>query len=131
MKIVNAIIGCVLLALAILHVFIPKTPILSLIYFGGAVLALVSVRPHISFVWGKENVEFLRKRYEKLKDHHLFADMDYSEDTQTLTEWMPLVMGERADGEPVAATRVAYGADVDFGSLTRNMVASLEKQIFC
>ncbi len=53
MKIVNAIIGCVLLALAILHVFIPKTPILSLIYFGGAVLALVSVRPHISFVWAR------------------------------------------------------------------------------
>lgn len=53
MKIVNAIIGCVLLALAILHVFIPKTPILSLIYFGGAVLALVSVRPHISFGWAR------------------------------------------------------------------------------
>lgn len=88
----------------------------------------INSTPHISFVWGKENVEFLRKRYEKLKDHHLFADMDYSEDTQTLTEWMPLVMGERVDGEPVAATRVAYGADVDFGSLTRNMVASLEKQ---
>jgi hypothetical protein len=52
-RIVNAIIGCVLLALAILHVFIPKTPILSLIYFGGAVLALVSVRPHISFAWAR------------------------------------------------------------------------------
>jgi len=52
-RIVNAIIGCVLLALAILHVFIPKTPILSLIYFGGAVLALVSVRPHIGFTWAR------------------------------------------------------------------------------
>ena len=52
-RIVNAIIGCVLLALAILHVFIPKTPILSLIYFGGAVLALVSVRPYISFAWAR------------------------------------------------------------------------------
>ena len=31
----------------------------------------INSTPHISFVWGKENVEFLRKRYEKLKDHHL------------------------------------------------------------
>ena len=53
MRLVNAIIGCVLLALAILHVFIPKTPILSLIYLGGAVLALMSVRSHISFAWAR------------------------------------------------------------------------------
>ncbi|MDC3123594.1 hypothetical protein OBB00_02615 [Gammaproteobacteria bacterium] len=53
MRIVNAIIGCVLLALAILDIFIPKTPILSLIYFGGAVLALASVRPQISFAWAR------------------------------------------------------------------------------
>jgi malate dehydrogenase (quinone) len=88
----------------------------------------INSTPHISFVWGQDNVEFLRKRYEKLKDHHLFADIEYSEDADTLTEWMPLVMNNRTGDEPVAATRVAYGADVDFGSLTRDLVASLEKQ---
>lgn len=88
----------------------------------------INPTPHISFVWGQDNVEFLRKRYEKLKEHHLFADIEYSEDTGTLTEWMPLVMKNRAGDEPVAATRVAYGADVDFGSLTRNLVSSLEQQ---
>src|SRR5690606_17764910 len=51
--------------------------------------------PHISFVWGDKDVEFLRKRWEKLKDHPLFHGMEYSEDIATLTEWMPLVMKDR------------------------------------
>jgi len=88
----------------------------------------INPTPHISFVWGEKNVEFLRQRYEKLSAHHLFADMEYSEDAETLKQWMPLVMGERSAEEPVAATRVAYGADVDFGSLTRHLVSSLEQQ---
>ena len=89
----------------------------------------INPTPHISFVWGEENVAFLRQRYEKLSAHHLFADMEYSEDPAVLAEWMPVVMAERADSsQPVAATRVNYGADIDFGSLTRHMVDSLEDQ---
>lgn len=84
--------------------------------------------PHISFVWGADNVKFLRQRWEKLSAHHLFAEMEYSEDPAVLTEWMPLVMNGRKTDEPVAATRVAFGSDVDYGSLTRNLVASLEKK---
>ena len=53
MRVVNGIIGCVLLALAILHIFIPKTPILSAVYFGGALLALASLRPNIPFAWAR------------------------------------------------------------------------------
>ena len=53
--------------------------------------------------------------------------MEYSEDHEVLREWMPLVMEGRDPAEKVAATRVNYGADVDFGSLTRNMVANLEQ----
>lgn len=84
--------------------------------------------PHISFVWGEDNVKFLRQRWEKLAAHHLFAEMEYSEDPAVLKEWMPLVMNGRAIDEPVAATRVSFGSDVDYGSLTRNLVASLEKK---
>ena len=53
MRVVNGIIGCVLLALGILHIFIPKTPILTAIYFGGALLALASLRPNIGFGWAR------------------------------------------------------------------------------
>ena len=84
--------------------------------------------PHISFVWGEDNVKFLRERSEKMSAHHLFKDMEYSEDPAVLAQWMPLVMENRDPKEPVAASRVAHGSDVDFGSLTRNLVSSLEKK---
>lgn len=78
--------------------------------------------PHASFVWGEKNVEFLRKRYAALKDHHQFDAMEYTEDPELIREWMPLVMQGRDAGEKIAATRVRYGSDVNFGSLARNMV---------
>ena len=84
--------------------------------------------PHISFVWGQGNVDFLRQRWQKLSTHHLFKEMEFSEDPEVLRQWMPLVMNGRELNEPVAATKITFGSDVDFGSLTRNMVASLQKK---
>jgi malate dehydrogenase (quinone) len=84
--------------------------------------------PHQSFVWGDKNVEFLRKRYEALSSHHQFDIMEYSEDPDVLRQWMPLVMENRKDGEKIAATRVRYGSDVNFGSLARSMVKNLKDQ---
>ncbi|WP_423148434.1 malate:quinone oxidoreductase [Rubrolithibacter danxiaensis] len=75
--------------------------------------------PHMSFVWGGQNVEFLRKRYKALQKCHLFKGMEYSEDTEQLREWMPLVMEGRNGDEKLAATRMESGTDVNFGSLTR------------
>lgn len=86
----------------------------------------INTTPHSSFVWGENNVAFLRQRHEKLSAHHLFQDMEYSEDPAVIREWMPLVMQGRNPNEKVAATRVKYGSDVDFGSLTRNLVKRLE-----
>lgn len=77
--------------------------------------------PHMSFVRGPENVDFLKKRRESLVVHPLFYDMKYSEDTTELTRWMPLVMQNRAGEEPLAATRMEAGTDVNFGSLARGM----------
>jgi malate dehydrogenase (quinone) len=88
----------------------------------------INPAPHCSFVWGDENVAFLRKRYETLSEHHLFSDMEYTEDPARITEWMPLVMQSRKEGEKVAATRVAYGSDVNFGELSRCLVNNLTKQ---
>jgi malate dehydrogenase (quinone) len=84
--------------------------------------------PHKSFVWGKKNVEFLRKRHELMSAHHLFESMEFSEDPATLLEWMPLVMEGRKGNEPVAGTSVEHGSDVDFGSLARDMVSYLQQQ---
>lgn len=84
--------------------------------------------PHMSFVWGEDNVAFLRERHGLLSQTAQFADMEYSEDPQVLRQWMPLVMNGRDPAQPVAGTRVRYGSDVDFGSLARYMVTHLEQQ---
>lgn len=84
--------------------------------------------PHQSFVWGDKDVAYLRKRFENLQAHPLFKEMVFSDDPAQLQKWMPLVMNARKGNEPVAATRVEHGADVDFGSLTRNMVECLKEQ---
>ena len=83
--------------------------------------------PHMSFVWGEENVAFLQRRYAELQKCHLFKGMVYSEDRQTLTDWMPLIMEGRDPNQLVAATRMELGTDVNFGALTRNMFKRLQE----
>ncbi len=77
--------------------------------------------PHISFVWGEKNVDYLFKRYEALTKNHLFEGMQISTDKEELAEWMPLVMDGRNSNEKVAATNMAIGTDVNFGALTRKL----------
>ena len=83
--------------------------------------------PHQNFVWGEKDVAFLRKRFELLSKHHLFEEMEYSEDPGVLRKWMPLVMAQRDPRQVVAATQVKHGSDIDFGSLTRHMIKTLKK----
>ncbi len=82
---------------------------------------------HQSLVWGEEDVAYLRQRYQQLSEHHLFEEMEYSEDPAVLRAWMPLVMESRDPAQKVAATQVKHGTDVDFGHLTRSLVKSLKK----
>lgn len=84
--------------------------------------------PHLSFVQGTSDVAFLRARHALLQQHPLFADMEYSEDAATLARWMPLVMQQRPSGQTLAATRLRYGTDVDFGALTQRLVTALQQQ---
>ncbi len=81
--------------------------------------------PHMTFVWGEDNVEFLRKRYELLKAQPLFADIEFAEDAKTIRSWAPLLIPGRLKSVPIAATRVAAGTDVDFGSQTRLLLDAL------
>ncbi len=87
--------------------------------------AFINSIPHMSFVWD-ENVDYLKKRYDLLKDHPLFKGMVYSEDKQQLTEWMPLIMQGRDKNQKVAATRMELGTDMNFGELTRLLFKHLE-----
>ncbi|MDN3659432.1 malate:quinone oxidoreductase [Ferruginibacter paludis] len=84
--------------------------------------------PHMSFVWGDDNVTYLKKRYEALTQYHPYKKMQYSEDAAQLKEWMPLVMEGRDPSQKIAATYMDIGTDVNFGELTRAMITHLQQQ---
>lgn len=88
----------------------------------------ISAIPHMSFVWGEKNVDYLRKRYEALTQNALFAGMQYTEESTVINEWAPLVTEGRDTTEKVAATKMDIGTDVDFGALTRVMMKHLAEQ---
>ncbi|MEQ1553414.1 MAG: malate:quinone oxidoreductase [Ferruginibacter sp.] len=84
--------------------------------------------PHISFVWGADNVQYLKKRFEALTQNALFAGMQFSDNATKINEWIPLVMEGRNANEKVAATKIDIGTDVNFGALTRVMIKHLQEQ---
>ncbi|MGY0685282.1 malate dehydrogenase (quinone) [Mammaliicoccus sciuri] len=83
--------------------------------------------PHISFVMGIRNVDFLKRRYDALKSLPMFEGLTYTEDHKVLAEWMPLMMKGRNSNEPLAASKIDEGTDVNFGELTRKLVKNIEK----
>jgi malate dehydrogenase (quinone) len=85
----------------------------------------INAVPHMSFVHGKENQAFLRRRHETMAKHHFFAEMEYTEDPAKIAEWVPLLLQGRDPSEPIAATRAEGGTDVNFGELTRCLVEFL------
>jgi malate dehydrogenase (quinone) len=84
--------------------------------------------PHMSMVQGVKNVEFLKKRLEALSASPLFQGMEFSDDPEKLREWIPLIMEGRTSDEPIAATKIDSGTDVNFGALTRMLFDHLKTQ---
>jgi malate dehydrogenase (quinone) len=82
--------------------------------------------PHMSFVQGEKNVAFLKKRFEALSNIPLFQGMEFSDDPVKLKEWFPLIMEGRTGNEPIAATKIDSGTDVNFGALTRMLFDHLQ-----
>jgi malate dehydrogenase (quinone) len=90
--------------------------------------AFIESCPHMSFVWGDENVAFLRARYAAMSAHHCYHGMEYSEDYGEIAQWVPLVMEGRDKEQPIAATRMTTGTDIDYGALTHLLVRQLQAQ---
>jgi malate dehydrogenase (quinone) len=89
--------------------------------------SFINYTPHMSFVWGDDNIAYLKKRWEALKASPLFAGMEYSEDPEQLRKWVPLMMDGRDPGQKVAATWSPLGTDCEWGEVTRQYVAHLQK----
>nr|WP_314526266.1 malate dehydrogenase (quinone) [uncultured Pseudomonas sp.] len=88
--------------------------------------SFINSTPHMSFVWGDDNIQFLKKRYEALQASPLFAGMQYSEDPAVISKWVPLMMEGRDPKQKIAATWSPIGTDVNFGEITRQFVAHLQ-----
>ena len=84
--------------------------------------------PHLSLVFGDDNVRFLRKRYLLLKKHHLFKSMKFSQNKKVIAKWAGLTMKGRDPNQKAAATIVNAGADIDFGSVTNELLNILKNK---
>ncbi|MEA5101285.1 malate dehydrogenase (quinone) [Pantoea sp. S18] len=89
--------------------------------------SFINSTPHMSFVWGDKNVEYLTKRYDALQKTTLFQGMKFSTDHQQIQQWAPLVMEGRDPNQKVAATWTPVGTDVNYGEITRQLIGSLKK----
>lgn len=81
--------------------------------------------PHLSIVFSEKDIQFLKKRYEKLTENHLFESMEFSENFEILQKWVPLLMKDRSPDEKLAATKMDLGTDVNFGKLTEKLFEHL------
>jgi malate dehydrogenase (quinone) len=90
--------------------------------------SFINSTPHMSFVWGDDNIRFLKKRYEALQASPLFRPMQYSEDPEQIKQWVPLMMEGRDPTQKIAATWTPIGTDVNFGEITRQFVSHLQSR---
>jgi len=82
---------------------------------------------HMSFVWGEDRIEYLRKRQEALVKSPLFYGMEYSTDPEQIKKWAPLLMEGRDPKQKVAATYMPLGTDVNFGVITNQLTQGLQR----
>lgn len=82
--------------------------------------------PHHAFVMEQDGVDFLKKRYAAMVKSPLFKGMQYTEDKEQIRQWAPLVINGRDPQQQVAATRMEIGSDVNYGALTRELIANLK-----
>ncbi|MCT2387186.1 malate dehydrogenase (quinone) [Erwinia pyrifoliae] len=89
--------------------------------------SFINSTPHMSFVWGDNNVNYLTKRYEALQQTTLFQGMKFSTDQNQIKQWSPLIIEGRDPQQKVAATWTPVGTDVNYGEITRQLIGSLKK----
>lgn len=87
----------------------------------------INPTPHMSFVWGDDNIAYLRKRHAALVRNPLFYGMQYSEDQAQIRQWAPLMIEGRDPAQKVAATYMPLGTDVNYGAVTNQLMEGLRK----
>jgi malate dehydrogenase (quinone) len=78
--------------------------------------------PHVSFAHGHRQVDFLRRHREALAGNPLFAATEFIDDADEFARRLPLMAAGRDFCEPVALNWAPDGTDVDFGSLSKQLI---------
>ena len=84
--------------------------------------------PHHSWVLGKENADYLEKRFQTLKEHFMFDSIEFTRKIKKMSEWFPLIMHQRTEDEIMAASRIERGTEMNFGALTKELFSILETE---
>lgn len=87
---------------------------------------IINPTPHMSFVWGEDDVSFLEARHRAMSAHPFFEGMEFTRDPARVGAWAPLIAEGRHGSAPVAATRAKRGTDVNFGNITGALFEHLE-----
>ena len=95
--------------------------------FLGDPRTFINAVPHVSFVRGEKDAAYLKARHEALVDNPLFAGIQYIDDRDEVARRLPLMSAGRSDDELLALNWSDGGTDVDFGSLTRQLLDHLER----
>ncbi|MEI4486514.1 malate dehydrogenase (quinone) [Frigidibacter sp. MR17.14] len=91
----------------------------------GTPRGFINATPHMSFVFGEENRDYLHKRFDALKASPLFTGMEITDDPATIAEWLPIMMEGRKGDEVITVSRSNLGTDVNLGEITRQFYAFL------
>jgi malate dehydrogenase (quinone) len=83
--------------------------------------------PHMTFVQGAKDVDYLARRYEALRNQPLFEGIEFSKDFEQISKWAPIMIEGRNPSD-VAATRIEQGTDVDYGQLTEQLFSWLKSK---
>ena len=86
----------------------------------------INAVPHVSFGTGADQVEYIKNRYNALKDHPLFAGMEYTEDREIFSEKLPLMAQGRDFSTPVAISWINEGTDINYGSQTKQFLKAAQ-----
>jgi malate dehydrogenase (quinone) len=78
--------------------------------------------PHVSYVEGADRVEYLRRRRDALASNPLFATTEFIDDDDEFARRLPFMAAKRTFAEPVALNWTTDGTDIDFGSLSKQLI---------
>ncbi len=88
----------------------------------------ISKVPHHSWIMGEDNVNYLEKRYQTMKQHYMFNSIQFTKDIEQMKQWFPLMMHGRNPKEIMAASRIERGTEVNYGVLTKQLYHILETE---